>query len=94
VKFEKVKKTTKLVGSFSYSDPASGVSVSSSKVTSLTFSGNTAHFTGTAKQGKKSVSFTVDVADNGPGTSDIFTIHLSTGYSASGNLTSGDISVQ
>lgn len=95
VKFQKSKKATKLIGSFSYSDPGSSVSISANKISSLSFNGNQAHFTGTAKLGKKSVSFTVDVTDNGtPGTLDFFSIHLSTGYSASGNLTSGDLEIR
>jgi len=40
------------------------------------------------------VPFTVDLSDNGyPGTLDFFSIHLSNGYSASGYVTSGDISI-
>ena len=95
MKFQKSKRTTKLIGSFSYSDPASNLSFTSSKVTSLSINGNQAHFTGTAKLSKKStVSFTVDVTDNGtPGTFDTFSIQLSNGYSAGGTLTSGDIEI-
>jgi len=96
VKLQTSKKKTKLVGSFSYTDPASNVAFSSSKISSLTFSGNTAQFTGTARLSRKvTVSFTVDATDNGtPRTFDFFSIHLSNGYSASGNLTSGDIEIQ
>jgi hypothetical protein len=58
------------------------------------FDGNQAHIAGTGKAGKKNVSFTVDVTDNGyPGTNDFFSIHLSNGYSASGTVVSGDISI-
>ena len=65
------------------------------KVTSLTFSGNTAHITGTAKIGKKKINFTIDVVDNGdPGTNDFFSIQLSNGYSASGYLTSGGLTIR
>jgi hypothetical protein len=95
VKFQRIKKKTKLIGSFSYNDPATPFSFSSMKITSLTFNGNQAHFAGTAKLSKKSqISFTVDVTDNGdPGTNDFFSLHVSNGYSASGNLTSGNISL-
>jgi hypothetical protein len=98
---QKSKKKSSIVGSFNYSDPAAALSINGSKISSLSFSGNSAHFTGTAnsggsgkKGGKKStISFTVDVTDNGSGTSDTFSIQTSTGYSASGNLTSGDITI-
>jgi hypothetical protein len=94
VKFEKSKKTTRLVGTFSYRDPASNVSINSSSISSLTFNGRMAHFTGPKVSRSGAVSFTVDATDNGtPGTLDFFSIHLSTGYSASGNLTGGDISI-
>jgi len=96
VKFQQVGKRTTLTGSFSYSDPASNVSINSSSVSSLTFNGNQAHFTGPRTAGRRApaISFTVDVTDNGtPGTNDIFSIHLSNGYSASGNLDSGDIQI-
>lgn len=95
VKFQKVGKRTGVTGTFSYSDPASNVSINSSSVASLTINGNQAHFTGPMRGGRRStVGFTVDVTDNGtPGNNDFFSIHLSTGYSASGNLTSGDIQI-
>jgi hypothetical protein len=95
VKFEKVKKKTKLVGSFSYSDPAAPLSFSSMRVTSLTFNGNQAHITGSGKIGRTRVTFTLDVTDNGdPGTNDFFSVHFSNGYSASGYLTSGNIQIR
>jgi len=96
VKMQKVKKTTKIVGSFSYSDPTTPLSFSSNKITGLTFNGNHARFIGTAKPSKKSqISFTVDVTDNGtPGTLDTFSLQVSSGYSASGNLTGGNIFIR
>ena len=82
------------MGGLGYDDPASGISFRSTNVTTLTFNGNSAHIAGVGKNGKARVSFTVDVIDNGyPGTNDFFSIDLSTGYLASGNLTSGDLSV-
>jgi hypothetical protein len=92
VKFQKVKKKTKFIGSFSYDDPATPLSLNSTKITSLTFNGNQAHFTGTAKIGKSKVTFTVDVTDNGV-SNDFFSLQVSNGYSASGYLTSGHIAV-
>ena len=93
---QKKKKKIQTIGSFSYSDPAGGLSLSANKVAGLTFNGNQAHFTGTAKIGKRKASFSVDATDNGqPGTpNDIFSISISNGYSASGHLTSGDILFQ
>jgi len=94
-KFQKMKKKTKLIGSLAYDDPATPISLRSMKITSLSFSGNQAHITGTAKLGKTKITFSVDVTDNGdPGTNDFFSIQLSTGYSASGFLTSGNISIR
>ena len=89
------KKKSKIVGSFNYDDSANGISIQGGKISSLSFNGNQAHFTGTAKGGKgKGMSFTVDVIDNGePGTLDTFSIQASRSYSASGNLLDGDITV-
>ena len=83
-----------MIGTFSYDDPCRPLSFRALKLTSLTFNGNTAHFTGTGKIGKQKITFSVDVIDNGqPGTNDFFSIHVSNGYSASGFLTSGDIAI-
>jgi len=83
------------MGSVSYNDPATPLSFHSTKLTGLTFNGNQAHITGTGKIGKTRVSCTVDVTDNGsPGTNDFFSIQLSNGYSASGQLLSGDIQIR
>jgi hypothetical protein len=88
------KKKTVITGYFTYNDPGSGVSFSPTKITTLTFNGNQAHIAGTGSVGKNKVTFTVDVVDNGyPGTNDFFSIHLSNGYSASGTVVSGDISI-
>jgi hypothetical protein len=81
--------------------------VDSTNITSLSFDGNHAHITGNAtttapntggsakkKQKSQTISFTIDVVDNGdPGSNDMFAIQLSTGYSASGQLTSGNITI-
>ena len=85
----------KVKGNFSYSDSAVQLSFSATKFSSLTFSGRTAQFSGTGKVGKKQkFNFTVYATDNGdPGTNDTFSINLSNGYSAGGNLTSGNIAI-
>ncbi len=91
------KGKAKVTGSFSYNDPAVPLTISANKITNATITGNQSSFSGTAKgSGKhaKKVSFTVNVTDNGsPGTNDTFSISVSTGYSASGNPTSGDIRI-
>jgi hypothetical protein len=96
VKFQKTKRGTKLVGNFSYEDSVSGVSIQTKRILSLSFNGNHAEFTGTARVSQKAtVSFTVDVTGNGtPSTSDTFSIHLSNNYSAGGPLTGGDIQIR
>jgi hypothetical protein len=89
-------KTGKVKGSFSYSDSSANLSFSTTKLSNFVITGNQAQFSGTAKVGKKQkINFTVDVTDNGdPGTNDTFSINVSTGYSAAGNLTSGNIKFQ
>jgi hypothetical protein len=53
--------------------------------------GNQAHVASGGKMGKTKVTFTVDVTDNGEaGNDDAFSINLSNGYSAGGNLLRGD----
>ncbi len=77
-----------------YEDPGVPFSFHSTKITSLTFNGNMAHMTGNGKIGKKKVSFSLDVTDNSPnGTGDFFSISFSNGYSASGFITSGNITI-
>jgi hypothetical protein len=82
--------------SMSYSDPASSFAFNTKKLGPVTITGRHAHFTGTAKLGKKggTISFTVDVMDlSVDGTADELSISASNGYSASGTLTSGNIVV-
>jgi hypothetical protein len=90
-----IKRTKKGInGPFSYRDRVRGFNFTASKFSSFVITGNQARFRGTAKIGKRSVTFTVDVVDNGnPGTLDTFSIQLSDGYSASGNLTNGNIRI-
>ena len=88
----KTKKKWK--GTFSYSDPTTGLSLTSKKLSNFTITGSQVHFTATAKIAKKKATFTLDATDNGePGTLDIFSISINNGYSASGTLTSGDIMI-
>ena len=84
---------TKPTGSFSYNDPASGVSFQTSNFSSLSFTDNShARFSGMATLTRRSqISFFVDVNDNGGFVA--FSIQLSNGYTAHGNLTSGDLQI-
>jgi hypothetical protein len=89
-------------GTFTYSDSSSGVSFTATKIVSLSLNGNSAQFvaqgpggTTSGLQAKHQVTAIVNVTDNGPtGTSDTFSISLSTGYSAAGTLDSGNITVE
>jgi hypothetical protein len=82
------------VGSCDYSDSELGFMLTSTKITSLTINGDHATITGTGKLGKKTkVTFTINVMDvPSPGV-DTFSISLSNGYFASGNVENGNISI-
>jgi len=86
-----------LKGEFGYSDHKSRVTFTTGKIQTVTINGNLGTFTGMASIGgkhKKQVQFTVSVSANQiPATSDTFSISLSNGYRASGNLTSGSITI-
>ena len=84
-------------GSLTYSDPDASVSFTRVRLRKLTISGDTATLIGSAvlDNGDGNVTFTVTAVDNSAdGSTDTFSILLSNGYSASGTLTSGDISIQ
>ena len=94
VQAQKFRGRTKVAGSFSCSDSTGVLSLSTAKINSLTFNGNQAQFTTGAKIGKARVSFTVTVTGNADtGTADTFSIQGSNGLSVSGNLVSGDITI-
>ena len=81
-------------GTFVYDDPAAGIHIDTSNITTLTIMSGHVHFTGTDKVGKHhKVSFTVDLFVTNTGSGDTFSITISDGYSASGPLTSGDVSI-
>jgi hypothetical protein len=83
-------------GSFGYSDTAAHITLTNVNVTSLTVTGHQAQIKGTAKASSSATAnFTVNITDNGtPGTGhDTFAITLSSGYSASGVLISGNVNV-
>ena len=81
----------RIIGNVDYNDPNAGFRLTQLKVTSMSFTGDCVHITGTAKIGKTRVSFTVDACDIAPPGTDSFAISISNGYSASGTLTCGDI---
>jgi hypothetical protein len=94
VKLQSGKKKQGITGYFTFNDPGSKVSFTSGSITTLNVVGNHAHMAGTGGAGKRKISFVLDVTDNGyPGINDFFSIQLGTGYSASGNVVSGDISI-
>jgi hypothetical protein len=95
---EKEQVTNKfLEGEFGYSDHKSHVTFTTGNIETCTINGNQGAFTGTARIGgkhKQMVQFTVSVtANQSPATGDTFSISLSNGYTASGNLTSGQITI-
>ncbi len=83
-------------GNLVYIDHTIGMKVKATSVTSYTGSGNTRTFGGDASiNGASGYTYSVTVVDNGePGAGhDTFSIHLSTGYSASGTLGGGNIEI-
>jgi hypothetical protein len=87
-----------LEGILAYQDKGSQDSFQTGKITSVLASGNEAVISGTATIGGKhqqTVNFTIKVTGNqNPATNDTFSVSLSNGYTASGNLTSGFISIE
>lgn len=90
-------------GTFSYFDSSTGTSFTATRINSVTFTGNSAHIvaqgrmesTSSMTQAGGRITATIDATDNGtPGTLDTFSITLSTGYTAGGNLLSGNITVE
>jgi len=87
-----------LWGHLEYHDHSSnGPSVHGTGVTAYTITGTTSrHIEGTAEiNGQSGFTYKVDVADNGePGAgTDTFAIALSNGYSASGTLSGGNLTL-
>lgn len=82
-------------GDLTYEDHGNGMTVKSTSVTSYQSgaTSTTRHIEGTAQiNGVAGFTYAVDVTDNGePGSQDVFTIRLSNGYQASGNLGGGNI---
>ncbi|HEY4281729.1 MAG TPA: post-COAP-1 domain-containing protein [Chthoniobacterales bacterium] len=87
-----------LEGEFGYLDKKSHINFSTGKIQTVTINGNQGAFTGTARIGgprsKQIIQFTVTVTANNGAVPDTFSIVLSNGYAASGNLKSGRIVIQ
>jgi len=84
-------------GTLTYSDPNANVTFTRVRLRRLAINGNTATVTGLAMldNGSGKVAFTVTAVDNSAdGSSDTFSITLDNGYSESGPLTSGNITIQ
>jgi hypothetical protein len=94
-KFHAQQSDVRPTGSLSFSDPAAGISITETKVRTLTFNGNSAELGGTARLGDgMPITYSATVTDNSNhGAMDTFFITLSNGYSAGGPLTSGDIQI-
>jgi len=85
-----------LFGEFFYCDKKAHISFTTGKIETVTINGDQGAFTGTARIGgpknKQTVQFTVSVTANQAFPSQhFFSIALSNGYTASGNLLSGEI---
>jgi len=87
-----------LEGEFGYIDKRSHINFTTGKIQTVTINGNQGTFTGTARIGgprnRQTVQFTVMVTANEGAVSDTFSIQLSNGYSASGNLRTGTIQIR
>ena len=81
-------------GKMTFHDNQAGVGVNSQRITSVTISPDRTSATFSGQKNDLSLTYTVTVtANQHPQSGDSFTISTSTGYSASGNLTSGAIGI-
>jgi uncharacterized repeat protein (TIGR02543 family) len=85
-------------GTLSYNDTKFNIKLTSTAITSISLVNNQATFSGKGTNSNNprkpvQVTFTVVATDNGTGPRDTFMIQISPNYSATGNLTSGDIAV-
>ncbi|TML44251.1 MAG: hypothetical protein E6G19_09635 [Actinobacteria bacterium] len=78
-------------GGVAYTD--SNTDFHSTTLASVSCSGSTATVKGSGRNNGDNVGFTLDVADNGKGPSDTFSLTLSSGGSRSGTLKQGNIQV-
>jgi len=80
-----------IVATMFLNDPGAGVHFDNPVVTSLIFNGTSVTFGGTVNVNNQNVTFTTTAVGGSPGT---ISVSLGNGYSVSGTLTSGGISVQ
>jgi len=82
-------------GSASYSDSGSGVAFQATQITAATFDqvAHTATLTGTGTDNGRPVVFTIVAADSSLAPPGLFSITLDDGYSDSGNLLDGSVTV-
>jgi hypothetical protein len=81
-------------GKLTYHDSAAGIDVTSQRITSVSIASDRMSATFSGMNNAQTISYTVWVTSNQhPTTGDAFTIQTNTGYTASGNLTSGAIGV-
>jgi hypothetical protein len=82
-------------GSASFSDSGSGVNFQATQVTAATFDevAHTVTLTGTGTDNGLAVAFTIVAADSSLAPPGLFTITLGDGYSNSGNLLDGSVTV-
>lgn len=86
-----INSKNQFVADLFYNDSGANVHFDNPVVTSLVFNGIEATLKGIANVNNRKVTFTATVKGGSPGT---LSIDLSNGYSASGNLTSGEILVK
>jgi hypothetical protein len=81
-----------------YLDKRSHINFTTGQIQTVTINGNQGTITGTARIGgpksRQTVQFTIIVTVNSGSTPDTFSIMLSNGYAASGNLKSGTIAIR
>ncbi len=82
-------------GSASFSDSGSGVNFQATQITAATFNqvAHTVTLTGTGTDNGRAVTFTIVAADSSLAPPGLFSITLNDGYSNSGNLLDGSITV-
>ena len=92
--FKAAQSDNETLGYFSFCDEAAGYCTKRGRVTSLSFSDNSATFDGYVQLNAQRVTFTVTITDGGSTGPDSIAITLANGYSANGTLTSGNITIQ
>ena len=92
--FQATQSDEDILGSFSFCDNAAGYCPKTGRVTSLSFDGNSATFSGYVPLRGTAVAFTTTITDGGSsGTPDTVAITLGNGYSASGMVTKGYVTL-